>query len=121
MSIRDQLLQDIADHPDDWSLRAIAADWAEDHGETNLAECLRWMIRHRKRPYRSARNLACWFDADRIDPGLGDPESDIPGQLFELLPFGEQQANHRIFINVRQAEEALYRAWHLARQSGWHG
>jgi uncharacterized protein (TIGR02996 family) len=31
--------------------RLVFAAWLEDHGRPAAAECLRWLVRHRKRPH----------------------------------------------------------------------
>src|SRR5262249_18385246 len=62
---------------------------------------------------------ASWFNADTVSPGLGDPESDVPGALFELLDGGKQTANHKTFADLKSAEEAFLAAWVKARKGGW--
>jgi hypothetical protein len=119
MSILDQFLQDLADKPDDWNLRGVVADWAEDNNRPDLAECLRWMIKHNKRPYPSSSGGATWFNAETISTGLGDPESDIPAALFGLLQGGQEVAHHKSFPSLRAAEESFQAAWTAARARGW--
>jgi uncharacterized protein (TIGR02996 family) len=123
MSVLEQLVGDLEAAPEDWKLRGVLADWFEDNGRPERAECLRWMVRQHKRPYGGYRlgklAVACWFNADTISAGLGDPESDIPGTLFLLLEGGKAVANHRSFPSLRQAEEALQAAWVRARAQGW--
>jgi len=119
MSMLNQFLKDLGQAPDDWKLRSIVADWCEDNQETQRAECLRWMIKHKKRPYPSSAGKATWFNADKISPGLGDPESDIPEGLFKHLDGGNQAANHRTYGNFPESEEAIQQAWVKARAGGW--
>jgi uncharacterized protein (TIGR02996 family) len=119
MSTRDQLLADLCRAPEDWKLRGVLADWCEDNDHAEAAACLRWMIRHQKRPYHGAPRGATWFNADTISPGLGDPQSDLPGELFERLEGGKEVAHHKSFTTVRDAEESILAAWASARQAGW--
>ena len=119
MSTREQLLEDLCREPEDWKLRGVLADWYDDNDQADPAACLRWMIRHKKRPYHGARQGATWFNANTVAPGLGDPESDIPEELFRLLEGGKEVANHKSFPSLREAEEALLSAWAQAQQTGW--
>jgi hypothetical protein len=119
MSILDQLLKDLSGAPDDWSLRGVIADWAEDNNRPQLAECLRWMIRQHKRPYHGSSGGGTWFNEDTIAEGLGDPESDIPGEVFTRLEGGNEVANHKTFPTLRAAEESFQEAWEKARADGW--
>lgn len=119
MTMLQQFLDELARSPEDWKLRGVMADWCEDNQEAHRAECLRWMIRQRKRPYLKLNTRATWFNADRISPGLGDPESDIPEVLFKQLEGGQSAANHLTFGNFHEAEEAIQQAWTKARAGGW--
>jgi uncharacterized protein (TIGR02996 family) len=119
MSTRDELMEDLCRAPADWKMRGVLADWYEDNDQPEQAACLRWMIQHHKRPYHGAHRGATWFNADTIGQGLGDPESDIPGEVFRLLEGGKEVANHKSFTAVREAEEAILAAWSKARQAGW--
>src|SRR5262249_35900394 len=119
MSVRDQLLDDLCRKPEDWKLRNVLADWYEDNNHPEEAACLRWMLENKKRPYHGSSPSASWFNADTVSPGLGDPESDVPGALFELLEGGKQTANHKTFADLKSAEEAFVAAWLKARKGGW--
>jgi hypothetical protein len=119
MSILDQFLNDLAGTPEDWALRGVLADWAEDNSRPQLAECLRWMIRRQKRHYHGSSGGGTWFNAETIAEGLGDPESDIPAAVFTQLEGGNEVANHKSFSTLRAAEEAFQAAWVKAREKGW--
>src|SRR5947208_9118 len=119
MSILDQFLDDLAQNPDDRSLRGVVADWAEDNNRPDLAACLRWMIKHGKRPYHGSSGGATWFNAETVSPGLGDPESDIPAALYKQLQGGKEVANHKSFPTLRAAEESFQAAWSAARADVW--
>src|SRR5262249_61345683 len=114
-SFREGLVQT----PEDWDLRRVVADWCEDNGHAGRADCLRWMSRLKKRPYRGSSGVASWFNADTIDTGLGDPESDIPGAIYVLLEGGTESANHKTFPTARAAEESFHTAFAAARSKGW--
>ena len=119
MTLPMQFVEGLARAPGDWDLRAVFADWCEENAEADVAACLRWMVRHEKRPYHGSSDRATWFNADTIGQGLGDPESDIPAAIFTLLEGGTALANHKAYATVPQAEEAFYHAWHAAREKGW--
>jgi uncharacterized protein (TIGR02996 family) len=119
MNTLDQLLDDLAAAPEDWKLRGVVADWCEDNGRAEDAACLRWMVRHHKRPYHGSTKVATWFNADTIRSGLGDHESDIPGALYQQLEGGKEVASHKCFGTVRAAEESMLAAWSRARAKGW--
>lgn len=120
MTLRDQFLTELTETPDDWTLRCIFADWCDDNNQPEVAACLKWMIDRRKRPYRGSHGRATWFNADTITSGLGDPESDIPGAIYDQLRGGQIVANHQAFASLREAEEAFYDAWQKARADGWN-
>jgi hypothetical protein len=117
----DAFYDELADNPDDWAVRGLLADWCEDNNLAQWAECLRWMIRHRKRPHRSSGSLGfTWFNADKLpDMVTEDPESNIPGKVWDLLDHGQQAARHKAYPTLRAAEEDFYAAWEKARSRGW--
>jgi hypothetical protein len=119
MPMLETFFADLEKNPEDWKVRGVLADWYEDSGRADLAGCLRWMVNHKKRPYHGSSKVFTWFNADTVEPGLGDPESDIPGAVYQLLSGGEESANHKAFPNLRAAEEAFQAAWSAARQQGW--
>jgi uncharacterized protein (TIGR02996 family) len=118
MAMLESFYEDLGRNPEDWKVRSVMADWFEDNANPTAAECLRWMIKHKKRPYHGSSGTFTWFNADSIDPGLGDPESDIPGVLYQHLK-GQETAHHKTYDKLRTAEEDFVAAWTLARQGGW--
>jgi uncharacterized protein (TIGR02996 family) len=110
--------EELSRNPGDWGVRSVMADWCEEHDRTLHAECLRWMVRHRKRPLHSLLGTFTWFNADTILGDLGDPESDVPGVIYRYLK-GRVTVNHRVYETLREAEEDFLAAWALARQQGW--
>lgn len=119
MSILVPFLEDLGRTPEDWILRSVLADWCEDNQQLELASCLRWMIKHHKRPYHASTGRATWFNADTISSGLGDPESDLPGVLFQHLESEWVVANHKAYASSSEAELAFQAAWMKARAGGW--
>jgi uncharacterized protein (TIGR02996 family) len=119
MNPLESFLEGLAQTPDDWDLRRVVADWCEENGQSGRADCLRWMSRQKKRPYQGSSGSASWFNAETIDPGLGDPESDIPGAVYGVLEGGTESANHKTFPSLRAAEEAFHAAFQAARAKGW--
>jgi hypothetical protein len=121
--ITDQLYEKVGGGPEggpaEWEALEALAKLYERVGGHEAASALRWMARNRKRPYRSSGFAYTWFNANMIDPGLGDPESDIPGKLYERLLSGEETANHKSYRTLRAAEEDFFQAWTAARAGGW--
>jgi hypothetical protein len=120
-TIIDSFFNDLAEHPDEFGLRGIFADWCEDNPElawANLAECMRWMIRHTKRPWRTVAGRGNWFNAAQVSPGIGDPSSDLPEFVYEYLEGGRVVLSRREYPTMREAEEAFYEAWKKALSKG---
>ena len=46
--------------PSNWSLRAIYADWLEEHGMEAEADCQRWMVERKKHPHHAYSVLRCF-------------------------------------------------------------
>jgi hypothetical protein len=112
----DGFYEDLARDPENWQLRSVMADWCEDNDQPALAECLRWMVQHRKRPYSGASSTWTWFNADTVDAEQLDPESDIPDRVFRHLT-GQEAAHHKSYPSLRRAEEDFQAAWLAARQT----
>ncbi len=121
MTTPDDLYEGLIRSPDDWHLRSVLADWYEDAGQQDVADCLRWMAQHRKRPFPSTEGSYHWFDAAR-DRTVMDPESTIPEPLYRRLR-GKERDNKgfRDYGDLRSADEDFYRAWREARRRGWDG
>jgi uncharacterized protein (TIGR02996 family) len=105
------LYDDLAADPGNPGLRKVLGDWLEDHDQPAAAECVRWTAANGKRPYPGSARSFVWFDAGKVDESLGDPESNLPAELFGLLEGGAAQASHRRYPSLREAEEALQAAW----------
>jgi len=119
VTVYDKFLEDLAANPSDTHTRGVMADWAEDNDRPLLAECLRWMVKNDKRPYSGSSGGGTWFNKETIADGLGDPESDLPAEIYSKLEGGNEVANHKSFPNLRAAEEAMHAAWVKAMEAGW--
>jgi hypothetical protein len=109
-NVLDYVLSSLDLTPEDYDLRNVLADYAEDNGEGSLAKALRFEAKYRKRPYIGDSG-ASWFNADTISSGIGDPESDIPGPVYEALEGGTKVANHKKYKSKKEAEEAFLLAF----------
>lgn len=119
MSTPDSLYELLSRSPDDWEARAVLADWFEEAGRQPESDSLRWMIRTRKRPYRSLTGTWHWFNDELSSTGT-DPESDIPEAIYRRMSGREGlDSVFRDYGDLRQAEEDFYAGWERARQAGW--
>ncbi len=123
MDMFDKFVEDMNEDSDNWKLRSVIADWFEDNNQLAKAECFRWSVLNNKRPCRNGGSKPAatyaWFNKDTISAGMTDPESDIPGKLYDCLP-GKSTANHKSYDTLREAEEALIEAYKLAVAKGWN-
>jgi hypothetical protein len=103
----------MAEAPDDFDLRRVAADWCEENGRDADAARLRWMATHRKRPRFLRASTECqWYDkaAQVCKPPI-DPQSDLPTGLYELLRAGEKRWSFRHYDRFSTAEADIAQAW----------
>jgi hypothetical protein len=119
MTTLDTLYEGLARSADDWELRAVLADWFEEAGRQDVADCLRWMVKHRKRPYRSTSGAYHWFNVERVTTA-SDPASDIPAVVYRLMR-GEEglEMVFRDYDTLKLADEDFYAAWREAQRQGW--
>jgi hypothetical protein len=107
----------------DWNLYLILADWYEDQGNTRWAEACRWQAKHKRRACRfSSYPYARW--ELREDPQFDDtPISALPEILIDSMPKADSRDDHtyRYFLTLKEAHEALYRAYWKAKELGWDG
>jgi hypothetical protein len=120
MTTLQMLYESLNQSPDDWQSRSILADWFEDAGQQAFADCVRWMVKRHKRPYRSTSGTYHWFNAARVTTE-SDPESDIPEVVYRLLQGREGlEMIFRDYEDLPRAEEDFYIAWQRARERGWN-
>jgi hypothetical protein len=119
MTPLDTLYEVLHQAANDWQAREILADWFEEAAQQACADCVRWMVKQHKRPYRSITGTYHWFNAQRVTTA-SDPESNIPEAIYRHLQGKEGLAMFfRDYPSLRQAEEDFYRAWQQAREQGW--
>jgi uncharacterized protein (TIGR02996 family) len=109
---------------DDPASRLVFADWLEDHGRPAAAECLRWLVRHRKRPQHIEAPLGdSWgWLRDLRSPAVTATHGAmmLPDRVFDRLKGGKGFLDvARFYRSRRAAEEALLAAWAKARAAGW--
>jgi hypothetical protein len=119
MTSPDTLYATLGKDPNDWPTRSVLADCHEEAGRQQAAECVRWMVLARKRPYRAQAGTYHWFNAAEVTTGT-DPESDLPAALYSALRGREgYKGLFRDYPTLREADEDLYAAWDAARSRGW--
>lgn len=119
-----QWLDLICESPQDWHLRLVAADWYEEHGDQDRADCLRWMARYRKCAVGSNDNEPsfAWYDQARHSwPGWS---SELPALLWQAIAAESHIPligwHRKCFPDRRATEEALYQAWPVAIANGFN-
>jgi uncharacterized protein (TIGR02996 family) len=119
MTQLDKLLHSVVENPNDFSRRLILADFYEEEGQYQHAECQRWLAKHKKRAYaKSSTDDFYWFNTHKIGTRK-DPESNLPEPLFLSLEGGKTHANHRWYDSRLESEEAVMLAWPKAIAKGW--
>lgn len=118
MSTREHLYAGLDGDPNDWTTRGILADLFEDEGEQDRADCLRWTIRHRKRPDRSDNGTYHWFNEETVNVDQ-DPESDIPAAIYTRMRAAEGLDKiYRNYKSLPAADEDFFQGWLAARNLG---
>jgi uncharacterized protein (TIGR02996 family) len=119
MQTPEPLYEQLRRDPDDWDTRAVLADWYEEAGQQDIANCLRWSIQHRKRPLRSGSRFY-WFNAATVMTAT-DPASNIPAPLYRALHGGKESCRDvfRDYDTLQAAYTDIYLAWAEARAAGW--
>ncbi len=104
-----------------WDVYRMYGDYCEDNKQDYLAECLRWQADNKHRPLvDSSSPNAAWFNKNVVTTlGIGDPESDLPEELYNNLEDGKVVANHKSYESLLLAEKALQKAWAKTREGGW--
>jgi uncharacterized protein (TIGR02996 family) len=117
----DALLRALAADPADALTKLAIADLYEEHGNPGAAGAWRWLARTGKRPYSGGESNFLWFNRDTISTNLltVDPESNIPGAIYECLVAEALEANHKIFPTREQAHQAFLAAFQQAIEAGW--
>lgn len=123
--------QALEDDPGDAVTLRVLADWFEDHGWRDEADCLRWVVRLRRRPFRYSRDAGLavtgssmkdgWFwwaiDDPHYGRDWGHPRTcRLPPALWNRLrnPFDFEPLVFKHYPTAEEAYEALLAAWPLA-------
>ena len=118
----------LEDHPDDWVTLLALADWYEERGEPDAADCLRWAARNGASPfcYHVNSNLKFsapvwhdgwfWWAVDEPYHGRDwghDASCRLPQALWAKLrhTFNYNPAVFKEYPTRRAAYEALIDAW----------
>jgi uncharacterized protein (TIGR02996 family) len=114
--------------PGDTFTTMALADWYEEHGNLDAAECLRWSIARKRWPFRYTKSGGLSVSSDAWHSGwlwwaLDDrnygrnwghpPECRLPVALWTRLPhdFTYTPAVFKEYKTRREAYEALFAAW----------
>jgi len=104
--------------PGDMLPLCILADWFEEHGRDDEAECLRWAAREMKEPWPSAAGKFWWFDQRAY---ITSTRSTIPGAVCEKLKteeFVRYAGWWHLYQTRVDAYRDLCRAWLDCRAAG---
>ncbi len=118
-----KLLSCIVEAPEDWTLRMITADCAEEAGDIWLAECLRWMSKNKHRAFYIGGRYY-WYNVKYKYANRGDEESDLPTILLDAIkpeaaPFFQGIKDYLFgFTSRSNSENAIYAGWKTLREKG---
>ncbi len=111
------LLEKLYENTLDTIQRMVVADWYEENGQQEYADCHRWIARHKRHPFQKliTNNRYWWFinDAEKA-PNL------LPNRLLTRLK-KIQSINYLYSENyesIREEEEDLLYAWTKAAKQG---
>jgi hypothetical protein len=85
---RQALLDAFADDPFGDIHGPALADSYEEAGEDDMAAAVRWMVRHRKSPYRCQRTFDWWDHGRGLTPPSERGPEDLPTFVFGRLAGG---------------------------------
>lgn len=111
------LFATLEESPADPVCLSALADWSEERGDSEAADCLRWAVRNGLRPGRvrgeSPYGNFFWERKEQT-PILNDPLAQLPEQLW--LAVGDNEERHAVgsfksYRTARAAYLALLTAW----------
>jgi uncharacterized protein (TIGR02996 family) len=120
------LYRTLEEDPGDLVTVQVLADWYEEHGETDKAECLRWTVRWDKFPFRYRHGeigIKCdnwhdgwlWWARPRKGDAWGHPPScQLPVEVWKRLQHTFDYHPPWVFKeypSVRDAYDALFAVW----------
>ncbi len=108
----------LEEHPEDWTLMLVLADWYEDHNQEGIAKFLRWARKQEHFPlyansFQGRDPEMSWdwriLNHDHEQQG---PE-DLPKTLWEKIQVdkGTASSYFKEFFSVKDAFLGLYAAW----------
>lgn len=127
-----EFMNNIADHPEDWSAYLIFGDWLEEQEEEQLSRGYRWLGRNRKSPVRRYRTRTGLTVAGKfqwawrlLQPNGQNNHCDfLPHLVFHALPGYRLGKTHIYYGSREQAithlSEAL-QALHDVLEKPLHG
>jgi uncharacterized protein (TIGR02996 family) len=116
----------LEDDPGDAVTLLALADWLDEGGESAKAECLRWLAKEGKAPYRYHRANELlyhhetwqegwwWWTTDREKSPWGYPESSsLPHRLWKKMKhsFSYDPCVFKEYHTVRGALQAVLEVW----------
>jgi uncharacterized protein (TIGR02996 family) len=105
--------------------QAALADWFDEQGDAQAAECLRWVVRNRRRPghYPAQDTYGSYFwELQEPAPLLNDPPAQLPEALWNAV--GDNDEPHPVgsfksYGSPQAAYRALVAGWkRLGRPAG---
>jgi len=110
--------------PHEQMLRLLLADAYEEAGDESAAECLRWMAKKDRHPLElkgvwPSGNWQ-WWNPEQYN--LAEPQyNHLPPSLwYQLQNAGDESIDlAKRYRTRREAEEALFATWKVARAKGW--
>ena len=119
-NVTESLFEDLKKSERNWTLLNILADHFADEGKADEAASLFWLVEKKKSPYCPTEANCAWFDGDNIVPGLGDQESNLPGEVYKNLKGGKTVAHHMGYEDFQMCFESYMEAWIKAVKEGWN-
>ncbi len=91
--------------PEDWTCRAIYADFLEEQGEVVAAQCQRWMVERKRRPHTSSMTTMGWTWYYEKREGHDAP-SDLTKNIAAALTLWQERIGEHFCYRTRQAAES---------------
>jgi hypothetical protein len=116
-SIGDALFGTLEQHRDDPFTLTALADWFEESDDVAAADCLRWVLRNRRRPGYNPSQVhygRFYWELEAPQPIIGDPPAQLPPLLWsELTDYDEGRpvVSFKSYQCARLAYLALIAAW----------
>lgn len=96
---------------EDWEILGVMADAYLDAGMQDESDCLRWMARECRRPYRNATRPGTWMWQD----DYGHP-SGLPTSMYKALSAWKHGSLAVRYATCDDALSTILAAWKVAPQ-----